>query len=89
VNKFDIIVSTDTIYNPENYERFYNILEKYLNNPGVCFICCKKFYFGVGGGSAQFIEYVNSRDYFTVEIKKEIDNSMSNIRHILEIRVKK
>lgn len=86
--KYDIIISADTLYNIENYESFYEIIKNKLNNPGICFISSKKFYFGVGGGTSQFIDFVNNKNEFAVKVVKEINDGMSNIRQILELRLK-
>jgi SAM-dependent methyltransferase len=84
--KYDLIISADTLYNASNYESFYRIIKENLNKPGICFLCSKKFYFGVGGGTSQFIEYVESQGDFEIKVIKEINDGMSNIRQILEIR---
>lgn len=86
--KFDMIVSADTLYNIENYDSFYNVINTHLKNPGICFISSKKFYFGVGGGTSQFIEYVKAKGDFEITSVKEINDKISNIRQILEIRQK-
>ena len=86
MNKFDIIISADTIYNVENYESFYSVIKDKLNYPGICFVCSKKFYFGVGGGTSQFIDFVVQKGDFCIKIVKEFNDGMSNIRQILEIR---
>jgi SAM-dependent methyltransferase len=86
VNKFDIIVSADTIYNINNYESFYSILKQKLNKPGICFICSKKFYFGVGGGTSQFINFVEQKGDFSVRVVKEYNDGVSNIRQVIEIK---
>ena len=83
---FDIIISSDTIYNVSNYESFYSILKNKLRKPGICFICSKKFYFGVGGGSSQFIDFVKSKGDFSVSVVKEYNDGISNIRQIIEIK---
>ncbi len=86
--KFDIIISADTLYNSENYDSLYQNIIKNLNNPGICFIASKKYYFGVGGGTSQFIEYVNSKNELDIKSVHEINDGMSNMRQILEIRHK-
>jgi hypothetical protein len=85
-SKFDIIVSADTIYNLNNYESFYKVLKEKLNKPGICFICSKKYYFGVGGGTSQFMDFVNTKGDFEVNVVKEFNDGMSNIRQIIEIK---
>jgi SAM-dependent methyltransferase len=87
-DKFDIIISADTIYNIQNYDSLYNIIKTRLKNPGICFIASKKFYYGVGGGTNQFIDYVNQQGDFNVTVAKEINDGISNIRQILELRHK-
>jgi len=86
--KFDIIISADTLYNTENYEYLHENILKNINNPGVCFIASKKFYFGVGGGTSQFIDFVEQKGNFDIKCVKEINDGMSNIREILELRPK-
>ena len=83
---FDIILSADTIYNINNYESFYSILKNKLKKPGICFICSKKFYFGVGGGTSQFIDFVKAKGDFSVSVVKEYNDGISNIRQIIEIK---
>lgn len=88
VKKFDIIVSADTLYNMENYDSLYQSIVKNLNNPGICFIASKKYYFGVGGGTSQFIEYVKAKGEFDIKCVQEINDGISNMRQILEMRHK-
>ena len=87
--KFDIIVSADTLYNVENYDSLYKNIISNLNNPGICFISSKKYYFGVGGGTSQFIDYVTQKNELDISCVHEINDGMSNIRQILELRHKK
>jgi hypothetical protein len=60
-----------------------------MNNPGICFICSKKFYFGVGGGTSQFIDYVSTKGDFEVKVVKEFNDGMSTIRQIIELKHQK
>jgi SAM-dependent methyltransferase len=85
-SKFDIIVSADTIYNLNNYDSFYSVIKEKMNNPGISFICSKKFYFGVGGGTSQFMDYVANKGDYQVNVVKEINDGMSNIRQIIELK---
>ena len=84
--KFDIIISADTLYNVENYEYLHNSIMENLNNPGICFVASKKYYFGVGGGTSLFIDFVESKGKLSVKCVKEISDGFSNIREILELR---
>ena len=85
---FDVILSADTLYNIDNYEKIYNVIKMYLNKGGVAYFATKKFYFGVGGGALSFYSYVMNKNEFEVKIEKEINNGISNIRNILSIKWK-
>jgi hypothetical protein len=61
-------------------------LKEKLKNPGICFISSKKFYFGVGGGTSQFIEFVKQKGDFDIYVVKEYNDGISNIRQIIEIK---
>lgn len=87
-DKFDIIVSSDTIYNIENYERFHDVILNSLNIEGICYICCKYFYFGVGGGYESFIEFIEKKGVFIHKELNRVDNGFSNIRIVFSLKFK-
>lgn len=86
--QFDIILSADTIYNTNNYDKIYNILKNYLKQGGVAYFSTKKFYFGVGGSASQFIEYINNKNEFEAKSINQINDGISNIRVLIEIKWK-
>ncbi len=86
--KYNIIISCDTLYNTDNYEKIYNILKNYLNKNGKAIFATKKFYFGVGGSSSEFIYFIREKGEFEVNKIKEINDGISNIRLIVEIKWK-
>ena len=83
--KFDIIISGDTLYNNQNYEKIYNLIKNNLNKDGEAFFASKRFYFGVGGGSSEFRQYISDRNEFQIEQVKTIKDGINNIRVILKI----
>ena len=83
--KFDIIISGDTLYNNSNYEKIYNLMKNNLNKDGEAFFASKRFYFGVGGGSSEFRQYISDRNEFQIEQVKTIKDGINNIRVILKI----
>jgi hypothetical protein len=87
-NKFDFILSSDTIYNTDNYESFHKTLESYLAKDGKCLISSKYFYFGVGGGVNQFCDFLEEKKVFSYRNISEIRNGFSNIRIIIELTFK-
>lgn len=57
--KFDLILSAETLYSETNYEKLCHIFHSTLSQPnGKVFIASKSHYFGVGGGTLSFIDYV-------------------------------
>ena len=83
--KFDIIISGDTLYNNENYDKIYNILKNYLSKTGEAYFASKRFYFGVGGSSSEFKQFVNDKDEFNISQVMEKKDGINNIRVILKI----
>ena len=83
--KFDVIISGDTLYNNLNYEKIYNLIKNNLNKDGEAYFASKRFYFGVGGGSSEFRQYITERDEFEISQVKTIKDGINNIRVILKI----
>ena len=83
--KFDVIISGDTLYNNSNYEKIYNLIKNNLNKDGEAYFASKRFYFGVGGGSSEFRQYISDRNEFQIEQVKTIKDGINNIRVILKI----
>lgn len=52
--KFDYILTSETIYNVQSYEKIINVLKTKLKLNGICYLAAKQNYFGVGGSLAQF-----------------------------------
>ncbi|XP_018562254.1 histidine protein methyltransferase 1 homolog isoform X2 [Anoplophora glabripennis] len=63
-NKFDYIFTSETIYNTENYYKLHTVFEKLLKKSGTIFLAAKSFYFGVGGGTSLFEEYIENNKIF-------------------------
>jgi len=83
--KFDIIISGDTLYNNQNYEKIYNLVKNNLNKDGEAYFASKRFYFGVGGGSSEFKQFIIDRNEFKISQVKQIKDGINNIRVILKI----
>lgn len=88
-DKFDFILTADTLYNVEYYERLHDLIADSLKTNGRCLIASKKFYFGVGGGTMQFVLFIEKKGLLEQRLLKEINNGFSNIRQIIEVKSKK
>ena len=52
--KFDLILTSETIYNVENQPKLVSIFQNFLKDDGHVLVAGKTLYFGVGGGMRQF-----------------------------------
>ncbi|XP_073822544.1 histidine protein methyltransferase 1 homolog [Musca autumnalis] len=62
---YDIIVTSETIYNPENQQKLLNCLHHKLKVDGKVYVAAKTYYFGVGGGLRQFEKLIEKDERFT------------------------
>ncbi|CAI4229094.1 unnamed protein product [Auanema sp. JU1783] len=83
---FDVILTSETIYNENDYESLHSALDYCLSADGVCWMAAKFFYFGLTGSVPSFLDYVKSQNVFSAGIKVSIEASVP--RKILEIRRK-
>ena len=56
--KYDLLLSSETIYNTRNYPVFHDLICCCLKRSGFVLLANKSYYFGVGGSSKEFVEYV-------------------------------
>ena len=82
-NRFDLILSSETIYNEENYGKLLHLFKRCLAKDGKVIIACKSHYFGVGGGSESFQDFVEQDGFFNCRVIKQIDAPLR--RDILEL----
>ncbi|VVC44198.1 S-adenosyl-L-methionine-dependent methyltransferase,Lysine methyltransferase [Cinara cedri] len=59
-NKYDLILTSETIYNVNNYKKLINLFEKKLKLSGCILLIAKNYYFGVGGSISEFIHFLKS-----------------------------
>ncbi|XP_045619313.1 histidine protein methyltransferase 1 homolog [Procambarus clarkii] len=84
--KFDIILTSETIYNPECHQRLLTLMTNCLKQDGVILLAAKSYYFGVGGGTLQFADVVKSQG--KLDILTHITNNEGVKREILEMKFK-
>lgn len=56
--KFDVILTSETIYNPLNYGKMLNVLKTKMKPLGCAYLAAKIYYFGVGGGIRYFEKFI-------------------------------
>ncbi|XP_060527910.1 histidine protein methyltransferase 1 homolog [Cylas formicarius] len=67
-NSFDYIMTSETIYNVENYPKLHSVFEKMLKRTGQVYLAAKVHYFGVGGGLSLFEDYVRTKNVFKTSL---------------------
>lgn len=81
--QYDLVLSSETIYNESNYDALHDYLNTVTKSDGVVLMSAKSHYFGVGGGVQSWVDFVTQKGVFTVDIVKDIDTNLK--RHILRL----
>ena len=63
---FDVVLTSETIYNIEAQKSLYELIKFSVKPSGVVFVAAKSYYFGVGGGTDQFSELVKRDGAFDI-----------------------
>ena len=84
---FDLILSSETIYNVEYYQKILEFLRDHLSDKGEALFAAKTHYFGVGGGTYDFVNFVSKSGIFDVSVVKKIEHGLT--REILKVFKKK
>lgn len=87
--KYNIILSAETIYSPENQAKLCAAIESCLcPEDGFALVGAKSYYFGVGGGTRQFEALVSKRGKLDSEVVMVFDCGTTNKREILKLKSK-
>lgn len=79
-NKFDVVLTSETIYNPANHNHLYQLIKASLKHTGTAYVAAKSYYFGIGGGIEEFKNLVKADQEMEIQtcwchsegIKREI-----------------
>lgn len=82
--RYDIILTSETIYNTAYYPALHETLHKLLAPEGLVYLATKSHYFGVGGGLHLFETYVEQRGIFSVQHVWDGDEGLQ--RHVVILR---
>lgn len=97
--RFHLMLAAETTYTEESAQETAVLMARHLEpESGIGLVACKRYYFGVGGGSDAFREAAASqqiqlqngkalREYrLVVETLQVYDNGVGNIRELLQIK---
>ncbi|UKJ89095.1 hypothetical protein MACJ_002341 [Theileria orientalis] len=90
--KYHIILASECIYRKENYESVVKIIHTFLKVKGRAYIATKRFYFGLSGGTFQFLQFIRENDHKYSEnklgakiIRSVEPKNSSNVIDLIEI----
>ncbi|XP_054455790.1 histidine protein methyltransferase 1 homolog [Anoplopoma fimbria] len=84
--KYDIIFTSETIYNTAYYPTLHETLHKLLAPDGLVYLATKSHYFGVGGGLHLFETFVEQRGVFSLDHLWDGEEGLQ--RHVVILRFK-
>lgn len=84
--KYDLILTSETIYNPDYYSALHETFLRLLSRNGRVLLASKAHYFGVGGGVHLFQKFVEERNVFETKTLEIIDEGLK--RFLIEITFK-
>lgn len=76
LDKYDLILTSETIYNPDYYEALHDVLSRLLKINGCVYLASKAHYFGCGGGILLFTKFIEEKNVFKSTIVKVIDKGL-------------
>lgn len=65
--KYDIILTSETIYNPDYYTKLLNFFKSRLTDTGEIYLAAKSHYFGVHGNVFDFCKLIKEDGTFKAE----------------------
>ncbi|XP_050982158.1 histidine protein methyltransferase 1 homolog [Labeo rohita] len=85
--KYDIIFTSETIYNTDYYSSLHNVFNDLLDENGIVYLATKSHYFGVGGGLHLFEKFVEQNNVFQIRYLKDVEQGLK--RHVISLTFKK
>ncbi|KAK7148438.1 hypothetical protein R3I93_012692 [Phoxinus phoxinus] len=87
LSKYDIIFTSETIYNTDYYSSLHNVFCGLLAEDGIVYLATKSHYFGVGGGLHLFEKFVEENKVFQTKYLKDVEQGLK--RHVVSLTFKK
>uniref|UniRef100_UPI00398E57CC histidine protein methyltransferase 1 homolog n=1 Tax=Pristiophorus japonicus TaxID=55135 RepID=UPI00398E57CC len=87
--KYDVILTSETIYNPDCYHALHDTLSSLLSERGKVYLASKAHYFGVGGGIHLFESFVKENKVFEIETVKVINDGLQRCIAVMFFRMDK
>lgn len=85
--KYNIILTSETIYNTAYYSVLHDTFHKLLAPDGLIYLATKSHYFGVGGGLHLFEKFVEDKGIFSLSHLWDGEEGLQ--RHVVVLSIKK
>ncbi|CAL9750530.1 unnamed protein product [Musa acuminata subsp. burmannicoides] len=86
---YDVILMAETVYALSSLHCLYELIKRCMHRPsGVVYMAGKKHYFGVGGGTRQFVNLVEEDGILTACLLAEVADGSSNVREVWKFMFK-
>lgn len=86
---YDVILMAETIYSISAQRNLYGLTKKCMSHPhGVVYVAGKKHYFGVGGGTRQFLSMLEKDGVMAASLVTEVADGSSNVREVWKLSYK-
>ncbi|KAL4289838.1 hypothetical protein GQ457_14G012590 [Hibiscus cannabinus] len=86
---YDVILMAETIYSISAQRNLYGLIKKCMIHPhGVVYMAGKKHYFGVGGGTRQFLSMLEKEGVMSATLVTEVADGSSNVREVWKLSYK-
>ncbi|KAF9583047.1 Histidine protein methyltransferase 1, partial [Lunasporangiospora selenospora] len=67
-DKYDLILTSETIYAEESHQKLYDTIKNSLKRDGKALVAAKTFYFGVGGDILSFRRLIEKDGVFNIKV---------------------
>ncbi len=82
----NIVLSSECIYRSDLFSSHAEAMDKTLLDDGIALVAAKRYYFGCGGGTIDFMEFLEGSSLgLKSELAEVIENGRSNTREILQV----
>ncbi|KAJ4748472.1 Histidine protein methyltransferase 1 [Rhynchospora pubera] len=86
---YDLILMAETMYDITSLCSLYHLIKKCMKkHGGTVYLAGKKYYFGVGGGTRQFIRMVEEDGMMEACMISEVTDGASNVREVWKLSYK-
>ncbi|WOL02981.1 hypothetical protein Cni_G11701 [Canna indica] len=80
---YDVILMAETVYALSSLHSLYGLIKRSMHHPsGVIYMAGKKHYFGVGGGTRQFVNLVEEDGLMRACLLAGVADGSSNVREV-------